>query len=89
MLARGPEPAGACGSWTELVLDGEVVGRWVRTQAGVRPLAVHGAWRTDPRTAMELVLQATATARTPEPLRLARTAAREARSQRAIAERAG
>jgi deoxyribonuclease V len=89
LLASGPEPADEVGSWTELVFDGEVLGRWVRTQAGVRPLAVHGAWRTDPRTAMEVVLQATATARTPEPLRLARTAAREARSQRAVADRAG
>ncbi len=89
LLARGPEPADEAGAWAELVLDGEVVGRWVRTRPGVRPLAVHAAWRTDPRTAMEVVMQATATARTPEPLRLARAAAREARSQRAIADRAG
>jgi deoxyribonuclease V len=88
LLACGLEPAGEVGSWTELTLDGDVVGRWVRTRPGVRPLAVHSAWRTDPATAMTVVLRATATARTPEPLRLARTAAREARSERAIADRA-
>lgn len=82
LLAEGPEPADEAGAWTELVLDGEVVGRWVRTRAGVRPVAVHSAWRTDPATAMDVVRRVTAAARTPEPLRLARMAAREERSRR-------
>jgi deoxyribonuclease V len=82
LLARGPEPPDEACAWTELTLDGEVVGRWVRTRIGVRALAVHGAWRTDPEVATEVVCRATATARTPEPLRLARMAAREERSQR-------
>jgi deoxyribonuclease V len=80
LLASGPEPDDHVGVSTELVLDGEVLGRWLRTQQGVRPIAVHAAWRTDDRTAVEVVRRVTATARTPEPLRLARTAARDARS---------
>lgn len=82
LLASGPEPSNQVGASTELVLDGLVVGRWLRTQASVRPLAVHAAWRTDDRTAAEVVLRVTGRARTPEPLRLARMAAREARARR-------
>ena len=81
LLASGPEPPDHVGASTELVLDGSVVGRWLRTQEGVRPLAVHAAWRTDDRTAVEVVRRVTAEARTPEPLRLARMAAREERSR--------
>ena len=80
LLASGPEPDDRAGASTDLVLNGAVVGRWLRTQHGVRPVAVHAAWRTDDRTAVEVVRRVTATARTPEPLRLARMAAREARS---------
>jgi len=82
LRAEGPEPADEAGAWTELRLDGDVVGRWVRTRAGVRPVAVHSAWRTDSDTAMDVVRRVTATARTPEPLRLARMAAREERARR-------
>ncbi len=80
LLASGPEPDDRAGASTDLVLKGAVVGRWLRTQQGVRPVAVHAAWRTDDHTAVEVVRRVTATARTPEPLRLARMAAREARS---------
>jgi deoxyribonuclease V len=80
LLASGPEPDDRAGASTELVLAGAVVGRWLRTQQGVRPIAVHAAWRTDDRTAVEVVQRVTAAARTPEPLRVARMAAREARS---------
>lgn len=80
LLAAGPEPADEIGASTALLLDGEIVGRWLRVQPGVRPLAVHAAWRTDDLAAVETVLRVTADARTPEPLRLARMAAREARS---------
>ncbi len=82
LLASGPEPGGHRGASSELVLHGSVVGRWLRTQPGVRPVAVHAAWRTDDRTAVDVVLRVTAKARTPEPLRLARMAAREARAHR-------
>jgi deoxyribonuclease V len=80
LLAAGPDPGSEPGDATDLTLDGEVVGRWLRTQRGVRPVAVHAGWRTDADTAVGVVLRATARARTPEPLRLARTAAREARA---------
>lgn len=80
LVATGVEPSDDAGAASDLVLDGEVVGRWVRTRSGVRAVAVHAGWRTDPATATEIVLRATAGARTPEPLRLARMAAREARA---------
>ena len=80
LLATGPEPADEAGAWSELVIDGDVVGRWLRTRRGVRPLAIHAGWRTDPDTAIAVTGRVTGAARTPEPLRLARTAAREARS---------
>jgi deoxyribonuclease V len=86
LLATGPEPPDAAGAWSPLVLDGEVVGAWLRTRRGVRPVAVHAGWRTDPGTAVAVVLRAVDRSRTPEPLRLARCAAREAR---AAAERCG
>ncbi len=83
LLATGPEPPDEIGGFSELVLDGEVVGRWLRVRQGVRPLAVHAAWRTDAAVASETVLGLTTVARTPEPLRFARMAAREARAQKA------
>ncbi len=81
LLAAGPDPPDERGASTELRAGGEVVGRWLRTRPGVRPVAVHAAWRTDDRTAVEVVMRVAADARTPEPLRLARTAAREARAE--------
>lgn len=78
--ASGLEPDDAAGASTELTFDGEVVGRWVRTRPGTRPLAVHAGWRTDPETAADVVLRVVGRFRTPEPLRLARCAAREARA---------
>jgi deoxyribonuclease V len=78
--ASGPWPPDEPGACSELVLDGEVVGHWLRTRAGTRPLAVHAAWRTDPTTAVEVVLGSLAGRRAPEPLRLARTLARDARA---------
>lgn len=63
-----------------LFLGEEVVGYWVRTRSGGRPLAVHAGWRTSPETARTVILTATAANRTPEPLREARRLARTARS---------
>jgi deoxyribonuclease V len=80
LLAKGTWPRDERGATTPLVLEGAVVGHWLRTRPGTRPLAVHGAWRTDPETAVELVLAAVAGHRAPEPLRRARRAAREARA---------
>jgi deoxyribonuclease V len=89
LAATGEWPADEPAARTPLVLDGEVVGFWVRTRAGTRPLAVHAAWRTAPEIAVEVVLACTGETRTPEPLRAARTLARTARASegRGTAER--
>lgn len=79
LRAEGEWPPDERGARSPLVLDG-LVGFWVRTRAGTRPLAVHAAWRTDPDTAAEVVLSVSR-ARTPEPIRRARRRAREARAQ--------
>jgi deoxyribonuclease V len=79
LVATGEWPEDERGARTPLLLDGELVGYWLRTRAGRRPLAVHAAWRTDADTAADAVLSV-ARVRTPEPLRRARRAAREARA---------
>jgi deoxyribonuclease V len=83
LLAEGEPPADARGSASPLLLGGREVGRWLRTRTGARPVAVHPGWRVDVETALEVVLAGTYRARTPEPLRRARRAAREARSRAA------
>jgi deoxyribonuclease V len=81
LLAAGEWPdAPERGARTPLSVDGEIVGAWLRTRARTRPLAVHAGWRTDPGTAVEIVLRAGGRSRTPEPLRRARRLAREARA---------
>lgn len=81
LLAVGGWPADVSGARSPLVLDGEVVGCWLRTVAGLRPLAIHAGWRTSPEVAVEVVKGAVRQARTPEPIRLARQAARTARDR--------
>ena len=80
LVATGSWPPDARGAKSPLLLDDEIVGYWLRTQRGARPLVVHAAWRTDPNTAVAVVIAVTRESRTPEPLRLARRAAREARA---------
>ena len=81
LLARGAWPAEPDrGARAPLMIDGEVVGFWLRTRGNCRPLAVHAGWRTDPDTACQLVVAEARFARTPEPLRQARRLAREARA---------
>jgi len=80
LLAAGSEPGPDRGAQSPLELDGEVVGAWLRTQPGARPVAVHAGWRTDPRTAVRVVLACVGAARTPEPLRRARQLARTTRA---------
>jgi deoxyribonuclease V len=81
LAASGEWPGEERGARSPIALHGETVGAWLRTRPGTRPLAVHPGWRTDVDTAVELVLAATGQRRTPEPLRLARRAARTARSR--------
>ncbi len=84
LVAQGAEPTEtSVGASTPVVLDGEEVARWVRTQPDVKPLVAHAAWRTDPSAAVEVVLRTSVSARTPEPLRVARGLARVARSRAA------
>jgi deoxyribonuclease V len=80
LLAVGGWPADRRGATAPLRIGEETVGCWLRLRPGVRPLAVHPAWRTDLETAVAIVLEATGRVRTPEPLRVARTVARRARS---------
>jgi deoxyribonuclease V len=84
LLACGEWPADTPGARMPLVLEGEIVGCWLRTRPGTRPLAVHAGWRVDVETATEIVL-AHSRWRTPEPLRLARRAARSARARAEVA----
>jgi deoxyribonuclease V len=79
--ASGNWPTAERGGRSPFTLRGEVVGVWLRTRPGTRPLAVHPGWRTDVDTAVGLALALTGQRRTPEPLRLARTVARVARAR--------
>jgi deoxyribonuclease V len=81
LLATGGWPPDERGARRPIAIGGEPVGYWLRTRPGTRPLAVHAAWRTDPETAAQVALSATLVARTPEPLRHARRAARTARAR--------
>ena len=82
-------PLVATGSWPEdrtgavaPLHDGQLtVGFWLRSRAGTRPVAVHAGWRTDPSTALAVVLAGKGQMRTPAPLRQARQVARRARVQ--------
>jgi deoxyribonuclease V len=71
-----------------LHLDGEVVGCWLRTRPGTRPVAVHSAWRTEPDAACQVVMSAIKRARTPEAMRRARRLARLARAGEIEVDRA-
>lgn len=81
LLAHGNWPADTRGAASPFAIDDTTVGYWLRTRAGRRPLAVHAGWRTDPETAVTVVL-ATCRHRTPSPLREARRLARATRAGR-------
>jgi deoxyribonuclease V len=80
LVAQGAWPVDQRAATEPLLLGGEVVGYWVRTRPGARPVAVHAAWQTDAKDAVQVVLAASRRARTPEPLRRARTLARTRRA---------
>jgi len=80
LTASGEWPIDKRGATSPLRIGDSVVGCWLRTQAGVRPLAVHPGWRIDLATAVQGVLLVTRRHRTPEPLRRARQLARRART---------
>ncbi len=51
LLAMGEWPSDEAAARAPLRAAGELVGYWLRTKRGTRPLAVHAAWQTDPETA--------------------------------------
>jgi deoxyribonuclease V len=80
LMAEGEWPADDRGATSPLLYASELVGYWLRTARGKRPLAVHAGWRVGPDAAVEAVLASTGATRTPDPIRRARTAARHARA---------
>jgi len=88
LLAEGEWPSDRRGATSPLRIGDTVVGCWMRTQPGVRPLVVHPGWQVDLATAVEVVASASAQRRTPETLRRARQAARRARTAAACTEAA-
>ncbi|GAA4429003.1 endonuclease V [Actinokineospora soli] len=70
-LGHYDPPATARGSWTPLVDGGEVVGRALRTQDGVKPIFVSVGHRVDIDTATDLVLRLSPEHRQPETTRAA------------------
>jgi deoxyribonuclease V len=81
LLSGGPPPGPERFATSPLFIDGKQVAAYLRSRRGARPIVVHPAWRTDVRTAIEVVGAFVWRARTPEPLRLARRAARLARAR--------
>ncbi|MDN5796915.1 MAG: endonuclease V [Intrasporangium sp.] len=79
LVARGTWPDEPRGATSALRIGNEVVACRMRTGPGARPLVVHPGWRVDLETAIAVVLGTSTRHRTPEPLRQARRAAREAR----------
>ena len=80
LVATGELPGEPRGATSPLRIGDEIVANWVRTRRGTAPLVAHPGWQTDPDQAVELLLALTPRWRTPLPLRLARQAARQARS---------
>ncbi len=80
LVAEGAWPPDTLGATSPLRIKDRIVACWVRTAKGSRPLVVHAAWRTGLEVAVQVVLAVTAGTRTPEPMRLARRAARTARA---------
>ncbi|MEV4752051.1 endonuclease V [Streptosporangium sp. NPDC049248] len=73
-----PTPAPERGSWTDLTLDGDVVGRVLRTRHGIKPVFVSVGHRVDLATACHNVLNLTPRYRLPETTRAADRLSREA-----------
>ncbi len=81
LIAAGDWPPNLPGSTAPLEIGEETVGYWLRMKAGSPPLAIHAAWRTSPETAVRIIDGMRKRWKTPEPLRQARRAAREARAR--------
>jgi deoxyribonuclease V len=86
LLATGAAPEDRRGAASPLRIGDEIVASWVRSRPGTRPLVAHPGWRTNPEQAIELLLRLTPRWRTPLPLRIARQAARLARTSAGVAQ---
>jgi deoxyribonuclease V len=71
------EPDGARGAWSPISDDGEIVGRALRTQTGVRPVFVSVGHRADLDTACAVTLRLAPHYRLPETTRQADHLSRE------------
>jgi deoxyribonuclease V len=80
LIAHGGWPDTERGASSPLLLDTEIVGFWLRSRVGCRPIAVHAGWGTDPDGALRIAMWSLRRARTPQPIRLARRFARLARA---------
>jgi deoxyribonuclease V len=80
LVAAGTWPGPWDGAASPLILDGEVVGYWLRPHGTKRPLAIHAGWRVDAQAALDVLTAGRYSWRTPEPLRQARKVARTARA---------
>jgi deoxyribonuclease V len=79
LVAEGEWPGIERGALSPLLLEGELVGYWLRMRRAIRPVVVHAGWRTSPAVGVAVVLRSARKARTPEPIRRARMVARRAR----------
>lgn len=82
LVATGDWPPDMDGAATALTIGDTTVGYWYRSVCGTRPLAVHAGWQTSPDLALKIIRRVSSGTRTPEPLRVARRAARTARAGR-------
>jgi deoxyribonuclease V len=80
LLATGGWPSDKPGATSPLTIGTDQVATWLCSKQGTRPLVVHPGWRIDLDTAVQVVKASLAGHRTPEPLRIARQAARRARA---------
>ncbi|GAA4226010.1 deoxyribonuclease V [Streptosporangium album] len=79
-----PDPAPERGSWTDLTLDGDVVGRVLRTRHGVKPVFVSVGHRVDLDTACRNVLALTPRYRLPETTRVSDRLSRTALAKNVV-----
>ncbi len=80
LVATGEQPDIWRGSTSALKIEDEVIGVWLRTKQGTKAISVTPGWKTDIETATEVAMIAATESRTPEPIRIARKYAREART---------
>jgi len=71
LVGEHREPGARRGSSTQLLHDGELIGRVVRTRDGVKPVYVSVGHRVSLQTAQRLVLRLAPRWRLPEPVRAA------------------